>query len=93
MDYKLELEKLVCRSNGVAHFCDKYSFDDLFTNTLGGFLGAILYRIIYRQEREGIFKSIAILCIAILAPLTVCAAIRTGMDMDFYLSLANRTYG
>ena len=70
-----------------------FSFDDLFTNTLGGFLGAILYRIIYRQEREGIFKGIAIVCIAILAPLTVYAAIRTGMDMDFYLSLANRTYG
>ncbi|MBO5899531.1 MAG: hypothetical protein J6Q80_02265, partial [Lentisphaeria bacterium] len=39
MDYKLELEKLVCRSNGVAHFCDKYSFDDLFTVQMRDFIG------------------------------------------------------
>lgn len=39
MDYKLELEKLVCRSNGLSHFCDKYSFDDLFTVQMRDFIG------------------------------------------------------
>jgi glycopeptide antibiotics resistance protein len=69
-----------------------FSFDDLFTNTLGGLIGAGLYKIIYRPEREGVLKYITIACIAILVPLTVYAVIRTGMDMEFYLSLATRTY-
>ena len=69
-----------------------FSFDDLFTNTLGGLIGAGLYKIIYRPERERVLKYITIACIAILVPLTVYAVIRTGMDMEFYLSLATRTY-
>lgn len=72
-------------------FWGSFSFSDLATNTLGGFLGAALFRVTYRPKRERFFIAIFIPLLCVAIPLALYAVVRTGIHMPLYLDILTRS--
>lgn len=68
-----------------------FSFTDLVTNSFSGLLGAILYKIIYRQNRERVFIVLAVIILVILVPFTAFITANSIEIMDLYVAIINRT--
>ncbi len=73
-------------------FWGSFSFSDLAANTLSGFLGALLFRVTYRPERERLFSFLFVPLLCVAVPLTLYAAVKTGINMPLYLDLATRRF-
>ena len=72
-------------------FWGSFSVSDLATNTLSGFLGACLFRVTYRPERERFYTWLFIPLLCVAAPLALYATVRTGIHMGFYFDLLTRS--
>lgn len=72
-------------------FWGSFSFSDLATNTLSGFLGACLFRVTYRPARERLFTWFFIPLLCVAAPLALYAVVRTGIHMPLYLDILTRS--
>ncbi|MBQ9783985.1 MAG: VanZ family protein [Clostridia bacterium] len=64
-----------------------FSTMDLITNTLGGILGYLIYKLIYKESRLIILNVLSIVVIIIAIPLTIYAIINTINNIDVYLDL------
>lgn len=68
-----------------------FSFTDLVTNSLGGLVGSLLYKLIYRKNRERVFLILAICCLIILLPFTIYITMLTIENIDIYIAILSRT--
>lgn len=73
-------------------FWGAFSIADLVTNTFSGLLGALLFKLIYRPQRERVFLVLSFIITAILLPIAVIAVVRTANDMAFYIDLASKNF-
>ena len=66
-----------------------FSSKDLITNTLGGIIGYILYRIIYKKNniRIMILNIISIIFIVLILPIVIYALINTIKNIEFYINI------
>ena len=64
--------------------------DDLITNTTGAILGLLLFKLLYREKHARVWTYILFLGIAILVPILVYGAMKTYVNLDFYLDVIFR---
>lgn len=68
------------------------SFIDLITNTLGGLVGLLVYKIIYKEseKRIKVLNVLSLIVIVIAIPVLCYAVISTANNFDFYLEVLQR---
>ena len=71
-----------------------YQSEDLIVNTLGGIIGYLLYKLIYKDtpRRMLILNIISLVVIVMAIPVVIYATINTIINFDLYISIVNRTY-
>ena len=68
-----------------------FSIADLVVNTVSAWIGARLFTVLYRPERERVLAAFAAFFLVLALPLALFAVIRTGVYWDFYLRIARGT--
>ncbi len=67
------------------------STKDLITNTLGAFIGCLIYKKIYSVSRMKLFNVCSIVVLIFTIPLFLYALVNTISNIDVYISIVNRT--
>ena len=71
-----------------------YQSEDLIVNTLGGIIGYLIYKLIYKDtpRRILIFNIISLVVLILIVPVVIYAIVNTILNFDLYISIVNRTY-
>lgn len=71
-----------------------FQSEDLIVNTLGGIIGYLIYRGIYKHTpiRICVFNIISLVVLIVIVPVVVYAIINTILNFELYISIVNRTY-
>lgn len=67
------------------------SSKDLITNSLGAFIGALIYKKIYLDSRIKVFNICSIIVLIIMIPIFLYALITTIANIDIYIGILLRT--
>lgn len=68
------------------------STKDLITNTLGAFIGCIIYKKIYSTDRIKILNIFSIIVLTVIIPLFLYAIVSTINNVDIYFKILMRTF-
>ena len=71
-----------------------YQSEDLIVNTLGGIIGYLIYKLIYKDtpRRMCVFNIISLVVLILIVPVVIYAIVNTILNFDLYISIVNRTY-